>query len=202
MLSSKPLCARCKQINFGALRGPSASDIEHLTTSTATGERFAGIEPGSNQAMVGLGTLSRIRKDAPNCPLCGLFHQIISRQGAIYRRGLTFETLDNADIEFRADPDLSYFARIMSLDAAGTENFVIRRLNITAYEANAPDRSIAYFDNVIQVCDVGTVSGSLGYPSQTHGAAAMMPFGGRKRPLRLDIQFVLDWMHICADDHE
>ena len=49
-----PLCSRCKQINFDALRGPSAADIEHLTTNPGDGERFTQIAPGTDQDKVRL----------------------------------------------------------------------------------------------------------------------------------------------------
>ena len=199
-----PLCNYCKQINFDALRGPSAADIEHLISSRGTGERFARVLPGTNHDKVVLGTLSRIRKDSSNCPLCALFCRIIDRQGAVYRHGLAYETLDSSDIEFRADPDLSYYARLISLGTSttGTETFVLRRLNLTAHAAPSPDNSIAYFDNVLQVCDVGTLSAPLNHPAtRTNPVADRMPFGGRKRPLKLDLQCVRDWMQICVDEH-
>ena len=43
------LCNRCKQIDFAALRGPSAADISRascFTISTGFGERFAQVAPG------------------------------------------------------------------------------------------------------------------------------------------------------------
>ena len=202
MPTFEPLCSRCEQINFDALRGPSAADIEHLTTSTGTSERFAQVAPGTSQEKVGLGTLSRIRKDSSYCPLCALFLYIITRQGAVYRHHLAYETLDSSDIEFRADPDLSYYARLTCLDATGTENFVFRRLNLTAHAATSPDNPMAYFENVLQACDVGTLSAPVEHlATQVNRTAERMLFGGRKRLLTVDLQLVHKWIQICANEH-
>lgn len=176
--------------------------MEHLTTGDGTGERFAQVLPGTNHDKVGLGTLSRIRKDSLNCPLCALFCHIVNRQGAVYQHRFAYKTLDSSDIEFRADPDLSYYARIIRLDSASRNSFVFRRLNLTAHATTSPDNVVAYFDNVLQVCDVGTLSGAV-ERSETRALrdAEKMPFGGRKRPLTLDLKLVHHWMHSCADGH-
>lgn len=176
--------------------------MEHLATGAGTGERFAQVLPGTNHDKVGLGTLSRIRKDSLKCPLCALFCHIVNRQGAVYWHRLAYETLDSSDIEFRADPDLSYYVRIIRLGSASRGSFVFRRLNLTAHATTSPDNVVAYFDNVLQVCDVGTLSGAV-ERSETRavGNAERMLFGGRKRPLMLDIKLVHDWMQICANEH-
>ena len=79
---------------------------------------------------------------------------------------------------------------------------MLRRLNLTAHAAPSPDKSIAYFDNVLQLCDVGILSAPLHHPAtRTNPPADRMPFGGRKRPLKLGLQCVRDWMQICVDEH-
>ena len=143
MFTFKPLCTYCRQINFNALRGPSAADMEHLTTSDSTGERFAQTLSGTNHDKVGLGTLSRIRKDSLKCSLCALFCHIVNRQGAVYWHRLAYETLDISDIEFRADPDVSYYARIIRLDSASHNSFAFRRLNLTAHATTSPYNVLA-----------------------------------------------------------
>ncbi len=204
MLAFKPLCSHCKQINFDALRGPPAIDIERLATGRAsdywTGHRHAQVIPGTNLDKVELGTLIRIRKDASDCPLCALFYQIINRQGAVYWHDSAYETLDSTDIQFRADPDLSYYAKIGGLNTASTEVFIFRRLALTAHAARSPDNAIAYLDNVLQVCDVGALS-VPGPEAQADHIARGMPFGGRKRPPILDLQLVHNWMQFCANEH-
>lgn len=176
--------------------------MEHLTTGNGTGERFAQVIPGTNHDKVGLGTLSRIRKDSLNCPLCALFCHIVNRQGAVYWHRLAYETLDSSNIEFRADPDLSYYARITCLDSASRSSFVFRRLNLTAHAITSPDNVVAYFDNVLQVCEVGTLSAVVERSGkQAPADTEKMPFGGRKRPLILDLKRVHDWMQICTNEH-
>ena len=203
MLAFKPLCSRCRQINFDALRGPSAIEVDRLAAGKAPpGHSHAQVLPGTSLDKVNLGTLSRIQKDASDCPLCTLFYQIIKRQGAVYWHHSAHETLDSSDIQFRADPDLSYYAKIGGLDAANTGVFVFRRLNLTAHAAPTPDEAIAYLDNVLQVCDAGTLSApAKDLATQAHRKAKAMPFGGRKRPLTLDLQLVRGWMRICTNEH-
>lgn len=202
MLAFKNLCSRCKQINFDALRGPPATDIERLATGRASDHWTAQVIPGTNLDKVELGTLIRIRKDAADCPLCALFYQIINRQGAVYWYDSAYETLDSTDIQFRADFDLSYYAKIGGLNTASTEVFVFRRLCLTAHAPRSPNYAIAYFDHVLQVCDVGALSVPARDPeTQADHIARGMPFGGRKRPPILDLQLVHNWMQFCADEH-
>ena len=202
MQSFKSLCDRCRMINFDALRGPSDTDIDRLTRREAPNHRHAPISQGTSLEKVDLGTLSRIRRDSSSCPLCALFYGIFQRQGAVYWHHLASKTLDSPDIFFRADPDLSYYVKIGGFDVGTDESFVFRRLDLTAHMVHSPDNAIAYFDNVIQVCDVDTLSVVADDPAmQSHRIAKSMPFGGRRRPPLLDLYHVRDWMRICADEH-
>lgn len=202
-MAFRPLCSHCKQINFDALRGPQAIEIERLAADEAPpGHRHAQVKPGTSLGKVGLGTLSRIRKEARECPLCALFYRIINRQGAVYRHDSAHKTLDTSDIHFVADPDLSYYAKIGGLNTANTGVFIFRRLNLTAHPITSSENPIAYLDNVLQVCDVGTLTAPAKDPAMhARQIPEKMPFGGRKRPYILDLQLVHDWMDICADEH-
>ncbi|KAL9126457.1 MAG: hypothetical protein Q9217_004495 [Psora testacea] len=149
--ASQSLCGHCKQINFDALRGPSAIDLRDLAGGKIAGERFAG----TGQDKVDLGTLGRIHKDASQCRLCSLFYDLIQRQGASYQRRSVYRTLDSDDIYFRADPDLCYYARIQASGTNSNGSFILRQLSLTAHKVLSPQNTIAYFDNVIQVCGDG-----------------------------------------------
>ena len=199
MCLSKLLCSRCGDINFDALRGPPAIDVERLASGRGPHHRLAQVKPGTSLEKVGLGTLSRIRKDSSDRPLCALFYQIIIRQGAVYRRDLAYHTLESSDIQFRADPDLSYYAKIGGINSTSTDIFEFRRLSLTAHAELSPDNAIAYFDNVLQVCDVGTLAEDPA--TQAHHRTERMPFGGRKRPPSLSLQLVHGWVQICDDEH-
>ena len=202
MVTFKPLCNTCQQISFDALRGPSTNDVNDLANGEITGRRFPQVIPGTSHDMIDLGSLSRIHKDASHCPLCTLFCRIIKKQGAVYWHHAAYETLDSSDIEFRADPDLSWYAKIGSLDRTSTGIFQSRRLSLTAHSVHSPDFAIAYFDHVLQVCEVGILSASANKPAmQAHRTADGMPFGGRKRPPTLDLQLVHGWMQICTNEH-
>lgn len=202
MVTFKPLCNTCQQISFDALRGPSTNDVNDLANGEITGLRFPQVIPGTSHDMINLGSLSRIHKDASHCPLCTLFCRIIKKQGAVYWHHSAYETLDSSDIEFRADPDLSWYAKIGSLDRTSTGIFQSRRLSLTAHSVHSPDFAIAYFDHVLQVCEVGILSASANKPAmQAYRTADGMPFGGRKRPPTVDLQLVHGWMQICTNEH-
>ena len=109
MAKSASLCSYCEKISFDALRGPSKADIEDLGNGEP-GERFA--RTAIERQKVGLGTLNRMLRDASSCALYSLFYRIIKRQGAAYQHRSAFKTLESDDIQFRADPDLSWYAKI------------------------------------------------------------------------------------------
>ena len=202
MVIFKPLCSYCQKISFDALRGPSPTDVNDLANGEITGRRFPQVIPGTSHDIISLGSLSRVQKDCSHCPLCTLFCQIIKKQGAVYWHNSAYETLDSSDIEFRADPDLSWYAKIGSLNGTSTGIFQSRRLSLTAHSVHSPDFALAYFDHVLQVCEVDILSASANRSAmQAHRMAEGMPFGGRKRPLTLDLQLVHGWMQICTNEH-
>ena len=204
MANFKPLCSYCQQINFDTLRGPTTGDVEQLAAGAAiwTGPRLAQARPETTVVKVGLGTLERIRKDALECPLCALFNRIISRQGAVYKLGSTYESLDSNDIQFVADPDLSYYAKIGGHDTATTAVFVLRRLSLTAHTILSPHNPIAYLDHVLQFCDINILSASVQDPTKpVPQKPERTPFEGRFRPPLLDIQLAREWKHICVEQH-
>lgn len=202
MAPAESLCEVCKEINFDALRGPSVIDVQDIIAARFEGERFATVKPGTSHEKVTLGPLRRIKKDAQRCSLCSLFFRIIEMQGAIYQHNSAYATLDSNDIMFRADPDLSYYARIIGVNDSRGGHFVLRRLNLTCHSKNSPDNPVAYFDHLLQVCNVGTLSNfSNGLAIQPHRTEISMPFGGRKRSPKLDLELVRSWMQICINEH-
>ena len=207
MVPSASLCSYCEKISFDALRGPSKADIEDLGDGEP-GERFirTAIE---RQVKVGLGTLNRILRDASSCTLCSLFYRIIKRQGAAYQSRSALKTLDSDDIQFRADPDLSYYARITLAEGSSSPSFVLRRLNLTAHARLPVDNHdwnspVALFDHVLQVCNRGTLSAvpNNNTPMSTDWTGVDMLFGGRKRSPTIDLQLLRRWMTICTNEHE
>ena len=205
MVASASLCSYCEKICFDALRDPSKADIEDLGDGEP-GERFVRTAD-EGQVKVGLGTLNRILRDASSCTLCSLFYRIIKRQGAVCQHRSAFKTLDNDDIQFRADPDLSYYARITLAEGSSGASFVLRRLNLTAHArlpADNQDSSVAHFDHVLQVCNLGALSAvpTNNTPMSTDWTGVDMLFGGRRRSLTIDLQLLRRWMAICTNEHE
>ena len=195
MPNSYTLCDYCRKTNFDALRGPPIADMEGLTVGVSLRKE--------GQEKVELGTLARIRSCSSGCALCSLFLQIIGRQGATYQQSSNNRTLDAENVQFRADPDLSYYGKITVNKRASDRWFVLRRLNVTAHVGASDSPPVALFDHALQVCDIGT----LVAPAFKHAleppkrSSESMPFGGRERPLTLDLQLVRRWMHICSTEH-
>ena len=113
------------------------------------------------------------------------------------------ETLDDENVVFWADPDVSYYGNITDPRKDDYTRFVIRRLSLTAHLIHDPGLSIACFDHVLQACSVGTVSStSREFPFQDLGSGTTrMLFGGRKRPQVVDIQWLQKWIDICENEH-
>ncbi|KAI1279621.1 HET-domain-containing protein [Xylaria sp. FL0933] len=85
------------------------------------------------------------------------------------------------------------------------KNYWIRRLSILveietdAYSAGGPKKSLFY---AFQACDVGAASVQVDERFvDPRPGIDMMIFGGRCRPLLLDLRWVQRWMSICKTDH-
>ena len=145
--------------------------------------------------------LNRISRDASRCTLCSLLYRIIKRQGAAYQHGSDFEGLDSDDIQFRADPDLSYYARITLAEGSSSPSFVLRRLNLTAHARSPADNHdwnfpVAHFDYVLQICNPGTLLAdpTTNTPMSTDWTSVDMLFGGRRRSPTVDLRLLHRWM--------
>jgi hypothetical protein len=160
---------------------------------------MSGPKVGETTVKVYLGLLSRIRQDSSTCDLCALFIHIISRQGGVYN---TDQTLNAENIFFRADPDLSYYGRISDARKPGGATWIPRRLSLTAHSAEDPDSVIAYFDHVLQACEIET---ALSIPRENDNhikkPERTMQFGGRRRRNLVDIELIKRWMRICEEEH-
>lgn len=189
------LCTICKQINFEALRNPLMSDLPALKESRVDTGRHP-FKPKRDDAHIStaLGSFREILQRAPSCRLCHLIGDAISNAGLQQPDELKVKE----DEPCRAET--SFYG--VYNDPSGN-NYFVRRLSILVaddtYNPGGPRRSL-YF--AFQACDVGASSIQVNeHFADPRPGVDIMVFGGRRRPLQLDMQWVRRWIDICEKDH-
>jgi len=193
-------CENCSKINFEAQRTPSESDITDLLAGNTNGLRFPNSENKAPLEKISLGTLQRIRRDSSTCALCAIFCHIIDRQGGFYQ---SHRSLDHPNIVFRADPD-SHYGNITTLNPDSSHGYRIRRLGLYGYEAENVDKyPLAYINHILQACPAGAIAStpSSGNEFVAGAKESRMLFGGRQRPLTVDLDLLKLWISTCEHEH-
>lgn len=202
------LCSYCASINWDAMRPPTPAQMDDIINHKSWNGIHKLAESPNKIEKVYIGTLLRMRRDSATCELCRLFVDIIDRQGAVYSDETGEHSLDEEKIFFRANNDTSYYGQILPTGFSKDPEFVTRRLCLAAHSLDdgPPEDSgvaLAYFDNLVQLSDVGILSKSptTTYENRQYEKVDGVLFGGRKRPLELDLDLVHSWMNICAEKH-
>ncbi|RYP75208.1 hypothetical protein DL771_002533 [Monosporascus sp. 5C6A] len=186
------LCEFCSTINFEALRNPLISDLPALREGRADRSRHPFKDKGDDAHKVTtLGRFSDVLQRSKTCRLCQLIVNALTRQVS-HRPG------DNSV----CDAETSFFG--VYRDPQG-KDYWIRRLSILvdihsdAYCIGGPKKSLFY---AFQACNIGTASVQVDEQfADPRPGVDMMVFGGRRRPLLLDLRWVQRWMDICKTDH-
>lgn len=209
-MESDQLCKYCSQIEFSALATPTLADIHRARESIKKGIGFwprvlpdgiwRGPKDPPNVNRVNLGSFTRIERDADQCKLCAVIVDAVHRQGGYFAHDKALPKGD--EVNFWADPCLHYGHITDSPEdiesSWGESYFKLRRLSIVACKTDTGD-TLAYFDNIVQPCNVGA-SKSLDL-LESHAEEDEMLFLGRKRALTLDMNMVRRWMAICESAH-
>ncbi|KAI0799354.1 hypothetical protein GGR55DRAFT_683962 [Xylaria sp. FL0064] len=186
------LCRFCSNINFEALRYPLTSDLPALRECRVDTSRhpFRDKRDDAHKTTL-LGSFSDIIQRSNTCRLCQLIKNALSRQ---VNRQPAEHDVCHAETSFYG----------LYRDPRG-KNYWIRRLSILveietdAYSAGGPKKSLFY---AFQACDVGAASVQVdGRFVDPRPGTDMMIFGGRCRPLLLDLRWVQRWMNICKTGH-
>ncbi|KAI1200842.1 HET-domain-containing protein [Nemania serpens] len=186
------LCEFCSSINFEALRNPLTSDLPTLREGQVETTRhpFKDKRDDTHKLTL-LGSFGDLRRRSKVCRLCQLFVSALSRQGA--------QQPGEKDV---CHAETSFFG-VYRDPKGGT--YWNRRLSICveietdAYSIGGPTKSLFY---AFQACDVGAASVQVDETfADTRPGVDMMIFGGRRRPLQLDLQWVRRWIDICRTDH-
>lgn len=186
------LCEFCKKINFEALRNPLISDLPALREGRVNRSRHPFKDKGDDAHKVTtLGSFGNILQRSKTCRLCQLIGDALTRQVA-HRPG-------DKDV---CNAETSFFG--VYRDPQG-KNYWIRRLSIfvdiynDAYSIGGPKKSLFH---AFQACNIGATSVQVDERLvDPRPGVDMMVFGGRRRPLLLDLRWVQRWMDICKTDH-
>ena len=138
--------------------------------------------------------LSAILSNSQKCTLCHLFGQILTRRAGYPTSGLTS---NGEEILCQAETN---FYGLFRNPSDVTKFYWLRRLSIIARAREDDLPHGAHF--AFQACDAGAASmrpdeSALGPGTNDD----KMMFGGRKRPLLLDLRWVQKWLQICDEDH-
>lgn len=191
-MENKRLCNFCGKINFEALRNPLISDLPALQEGNADSTRHPFKDKRDDAHKLSrLGTFGDILQRGKTCRLCQLIGDVLTR----HTPGQLLET----DV---CDAETSFFG--VYRDPKG-KNYWIRRLSIMveigtdAYNIGGPKKSLF---NAFQACSIGatSVQAEEKFLDPQPGPDTMI-FGGRRRPLQLDLQWVRRWIDICGTDH-
>lgn len=190
------LCEYCLRINFDALRLPLTSDIEGLRQGKVPTDSlfFEERDAGEIHKTTSLGSLRRILSSAHKCDLCRLFGHILTRRAGYPTSGLTS---NNEEILCQAETN---FYGLFRNPSDASKHYWLRRLSIIARPCEDDPAHGAHF--AFQACDAGAASTWIGEtPFDPGPDEDKMMFGGRKRSLLLNLQWVQNWLQICDMEH-
>jgi hypothetical protein len=190
------LCEYCSKINFDALRCPSVSEITNLQRGESTTETlfFKASKGEAAHNKTNLGFLSRIKQDAHHCRLCNLIWQTLMRYNPSQTSHLTSNSEDVTclvDIEFYG---------IFWNPRDETKCHHIRRVSIITKIGDTNTNDDVHF--AFQTCnkDVLSVQVDENFKDPRQNVD-MLVFGGRKRPLEVNLQWLRRWIELCQHDH-
>ncbi|KXS96748.1 hypothetical protein AC578_9023 [Pseudocercospora eumusae] len=207
-------CEKCSQIDWGTLRCPTFRELRELGTDA----RIHFDADVAKHPHIRLGSLRRIKESGSRCPVCHLLWTIMVRNNGDQEPDLTDPSAGDRDIECFAR--MQWFGQFTTPgetplqdtdirdDRIGraVRKHLVRRLSLrigvpAAYTEDEEDCQWSYILFFIQACPVNTSSVP---PMTAFGAPLDMPafvFGGRRRPRRFEIDWLRQWLDLCASTH-
>lgn len=207
-MEREKLCEKCRQIEFSALSTPTLADIDRARKDTRREIplylpqgtwRGPGEPPKVDK--VNLGSLERIEHSSSlGCKLCAVILDAVRRQGGFTAPGVSLPRGD--EVHFWADPSKIYGYITDSLEdiesSSSNAYFMLRRLLITATTTDT-EETLAYFDGIVQPCDVGASRPSA--KGAQLNVESKRLFLGRIRPVVLDMNLLRQWIELCESTH-
>lgn len=194
------ICNYCQKIPFDTLRCPTYSEFEALRShDTEAGKKWfgqAGKYRDHRQLATDLGLLSDIKLRSEQCNMCKLIRKVLQRRGP-YKDGCQKED------EIKCKATNTYYGVFYPPGGNRNDGNIILRLSIfTAKLHTALDWNGHHEQYSFQACTPGTTFGDP--PSNLLSAPPGLEptiFGGRKRPLTINCDWLRSWMRICAEQH-
>lgn len=155
---------------------------------------------GQDIPTTNLGTFSTVKQRAPECQFCAAVVDIIDRnRDSPVGRYLP----PDERLSVRADPN-QYYGVFTPTSQWGKATYLLRRLCLLVYSKEADDdKHVAHIPYFAQACETGATESEAGPDEQRASiSASALVFGGRKRPLVLDVRWIRSWMQICEGEHK
>jgi hypothetical protein len=194
-MQAAQLCEHCRQIKFDNLRYPTASEMADLQRGVGREMLFVKyFDPKVNDKKINLGRPSRIQQDSPHCRLCHLIWRTLIRYNG--PEILDFTQDGN---EVTCHVDRTYYGLFWHPRDEGQYHVVVRLSILTKVADRSTDTSIRF---AFQTCNPGALSVQVDDNFQDPRADVdRLFFGGRRRPLDINLQWLRRWIEICQEEH-
>lgn len=198
------LCDSCRQINFGLLRFPAESEIPQIRNRSLPKDKFPYINDANiRQTKIDIGYLVDMKK-RKECELCTYIWESLSKLDVYTEDGKSksggHRVSCRADIGFASG--LFRYPEIDSYDTV-----TLYQLAITTQLHGHPHHDVdgtahLQMDNHFRTCNVGAgcIQVDDKFQDPRHGVD-MVVFGGRQRPLQINLNWLRRWLYICEHEH-
>lgn len=196
------LCDDCRKLPFDTLRCPSFSEFValqgHDPETSAKWFGQAGRYGHHRQLATHLGKLGDILVKSEQCNMCNLICKVLRRRGLFPEHG---QRIAGNEVECRATN--TYYGVLYPPNGDRNNCHINLRLSLfTTKEHKAQDWDGHHAQYCFQACTPGTTlaerpSDLLGTPRGLEPTV----FGGRKRPMTVNCDWLRRWMGICTEQH-
>ena len=210
-----PQCNECSQIDWGALRCPTFRQLRDLKRDDDHVHFDSDVV---NHPHVPLGTLRRIRDSTSQCQVCELIWQIIVRDNGSEEPSFTDQSAGDRDIECFArvqwfgqfigpgEPPLPATDSTDHRTGRDARRNLVRRLSLRiGVPASDCEDEVEchwyYISFCIQVCPTKITPVAPAIATEAPAEVPALVFSGRIRPLTMNLDWVRNWMTICANEH-
>lgn len=201
-ITDTSLCNECRRIPFDNLRCPTYSEFVALQSddAEALGKWFgqAGRYGDPRQVATPLGKLRDIIAKSEQCNMCKLIWKVLHRRGPFSKHG---HSLEGHEVE--CDARTTYYGVLYPPNGDTDDCHLSLRLSIfTSEEHTSQDWDGHHEQYCFQACTPGTTfaeppSDILGTPPEIEPTV----FGGRRRPMTVNCNWLRSWIRICTEQH-
>ena len=196
------LCENCRKIPFDNLRCPTYSEFVALQSHDAEAVQ-KWFRPGGRlgdyrQVTTPLGKLREIIARSEQCNMCKLIWKVLHRRGPFSNQGQS-----PAGNEIECNATTTYYGVLYPPNGDRNDCHISLRLSIfTVKEHTVQDWDGHHEQYCFQACTPGAAfaeppSNLLGPPQGLEPTI----FGGRRRPMTVNCDWLRGWIRICTEQH-